>query len=687
MGAWTFPAVLTIIIMAMNQVEASSVYGICYIGFQNTSTRIIFLLLPYSLFAIAGAYYSGRCILFLSGVYFTPDFLSEKESYKVKATLLRIGFFSVMTAVLILVSFLCQIYEFLNIDLWKKSIEELVICNLKSQIASEGRGLEECGIQDRPNQTLLELQLLCMFGAGLLASSWVYTKESMHSWRLFLQQLITRRKSQRPLRLKKHEMIAQAFSKRRELQENGRLSLTLQSAHVDPLGMNVELGDDSSGDISSTWAAALPYLVQRRGGVCGAEQLGLGRRNSLDSLNSSVSQSVSIRSRFSLFDSRKQSVDSQSLFNTDLERLQSIYDNSVKKTGRKSKRDFFKSHAQKVRPWSRLSRRSSASRRDSSYSRNRRDSSYSRNRRDSSYSRNRRDSSYSRNSRNSDNSINSQILPAITLDPAKLKLPKHRRSEYSVPEPGKSTDFGRPRTGILPTDPTYRELEEKLRHLANISRTSNNTLRDGSLTLKSAEVQASFSRSVQTSLTDLSSLGQRVHPSSTGQRVHTASTGTQMTPEPVVRGVMQVDDLAAGTQAPASSVATTADNSATTTTNNSSTPSSTTPLQHIEANVVSIKVCGPSSEDSSIPSSLDQDIKLRRLVGKGRTGAGKENTNTTTPSAEEAETELTVARIEIPALKQHKGGPLIKPRDHNRGRRGAIVEKISPKAEAQDNRN
>jgi len=218
-----------------------------------------------------------------------------------------------------------------------------------------------------------------------------------------------------------------------------------------------------------------------------------------------------------------------------------------------------------------------------------------------------------------------------------------------VPEPGKSTDFGRPRTGILPTDPTYRELEEKLRHLANISRTSNNTLRDGSLTLKSAEVQASFSRSVQTSLTDLSSLGQRVHPSSTGQRVHTASTGTQMS----------LNLLS----------------------------SSTTPLQHIEANVVSIKVCGPSSEDSSIPSSLDQDIKLRRLVGKGRTGAGKENTNTITPSAEEAETELTVARIEIPALKQHKGGPLIKPRDHNRGRRGAIVEKISPKAEAQDNRN
>ena len=59
-------------------------------------------------------------------------------------------------------------------------------------------------------------------------------------------------------------------------------------------GMNLELGEESSGEISSNWAAALPYLVQRRGGRCGAEQLGLGRRNSQESLNSNFSQSVSI---------------------------------------------------------------------------------------------------------------------------------------------------------------------------------------------------------------------------------------------------------------------------------------------------------------------------------------------------------------------------------------------------------
>ena len=46
----------------------------------------------------------------------------------------RIGCFSVLSAILILVSFLCQIYEFLRQDAWKESIADQVICNLKAQV-------------------------------------------------------------------------------------------------------------------------------------------------------------------------------------------------------------------------------------------------------------------------------------------------------------------------------------------------------------------------------------------------------------------------------------------------------------------------------------------------------------------------------------------------------------------------
>ena len=66
---------------------------------------------------------------------------------------------------------------------------------------------------------------------------------------------------------------------------------------------------------------------------------------------------MSIKSgRFSWLDSRRHSVESQSLGVgvTDLDRLQSIYDESIKREKKRSKRHFFKSHAGKVRPWSRL---------------------------------------------------------------------------------------------------------------------------------------------------------------------------------------------------------------------------------------------------------------------------------------------------------------------------------------------
>ena len=109
-------------------------------------------------------------------------------------------------------------------------------------------------------------------------------------------------------------------------------------------------------------------------------------------------------------------------------------------------------------------------------------------------------------------------------------------------------------------------------------------------------------------------------------------------------------------------------------------PASTaSPLQHIEANVINIKVLGPSSEDSSIPSSYEKDFKMKKIS----TNRGKENFQLlpTQDSAESESLSITVGEINIPALKKlGDGGGMMKPRDHNRGRRGAIVTKLSPGA-------
>lgn len=51
---------------------------------------------------------------------------------------------------------------------------------------------------------------------------------------------VFRKPSNRPVKLKKHKVIAKAFEKRKEL-NNGRLSISFASTHEDPLGKTTAL--------------------------------------------------------------------------------------------------------------------------------------------------------------------------------------------------------------------------------------------------------------------------------------------------------------------------------------------------------------------------------------------------------------------------------------------------------------
>lgn len=546
-------------------------------------------------------------------------------------------------------------YEFQKSSSWDNSLHSFVLCSLKSLI-NTNIGASPCSdfISDKPSVTLIQLELLCMFGAGILSASWVWTRESLDTWKRSFQQIFSKEVPARPVKLRKHELIAQAFAKRQDLQTQGRLSLTFQSAHEDPMGMNVSLNSATSGEFSSTWAAALPHLIQRRGAMCGAEQLGLQRRNSMESINSNFSQSVSIRSgRFSWLDSRRQSTDSQSIQQTDLDRLQVIYDESINKGKKRSKRNFFKAHAGKVRPWSRFS-----SRRNSTAS------------------------------RNSDNSSVSQVLPAITLGNKKLSGISNKKPDFKfkVPEPGQSTDFGQDKINLpLDEDPGFRELEEKLRQLANASRTSQNTDRDVQMSVDTGAGAAVASQtqfcsvSVQTSMTDLTSTGQL-------QQKCMTTTGTQMTPPPLQRGIMtetSTDHSSCKDSIPLPNLDTLSS------TEPSSSKADSLPLQHLEPNIVSLKVVGPSSEESSIPSSYERDYNTRSVSPRKISPKGKENTISRLMLSDKTNTmqvgesvELDIDQLQIPRLKplSKVDGPIMRPRDHHRGRRGAIVEKLSPPA-------
>jgi len=678
MVAWSAPLVLTIIIMAMNQVDGSSVTGVCFVSQRNPLVRSLFLLLPLLLASVVGGFFIVKSINILAKVSMSSDIISNKAATKIQATLMRIGIFSVCILACVVVTVGCHVYEFQKSSSWEKSLHRFVLCSLKTLITDTGANSCSDSLTEKPSVALLQLQLLCMFGAGILSASWVWTRESLDTWRRTFQHIFSKEVPQRPVKLRKHELIAQAFAKRQELLAQGRLSLTFQSAHEDPMGINVSLNSATSGEFSSTWAAALPHLIQRRGALCGAEQLGLQRRNSIDSINSNISQSVSIRSgRFSWLDSRRQSCDSRSsIQQTDLDRLQGIYDESINK-GKRSKRNFFKAHAGKVRPWSRFS-----SRRNSTAS------------------------------RNSDNSAVSQVLPAITLGDGKLPAISKKKSDFKfkIPEPGQSTDFGQDKVHHLPLDddPEFRKLEEKLRQIAVASRTSQNTDKDGSVAIQMSLEAATgpqppgqsldtqhgapgphgqhgvpgapatqvCSVSVQTSLTDLTSIG---------QRKHVTTTGTQMTPPPLHRELTETSTEPSSFKEdsiPLPNLETSSD---------PSSKGDSLPLQHVEANVVSLKVVGPSSEESSIPSSYERDYTRRSPPHQRKVSPkGKENTlssrmmlsdKTNTMQVGES-VELDIDQLQMPRIKplSKVEGPIMRPRDHHRGRRGAIVEKLNTPA-------
>lgn len=176
----------------------------------------------------------------------------------------------------------------------------------------------QCKLAHRPSVSMLQLHLLCLFGAGIVMSTWCWTPSSLETWKRYLRKKCGKDVSEE-VKMPKHKVIAQTWAKRKEFEDKGRLSITLCNTHTDPVGLNFDVNDLNSSetnDISSTWANYLPQFVKRRmaltGAVTGAGAGGNSashataahRKNSLDSEISFSVRHVSV-------ESRRNSVDSQ----------------------------------------------------------------------------------------------------------------------------------------------------------------------------------------------------------------------------------------------------------------------------------------------------------------------------------------------------------------------------------------
>ena len=133
-------------------------------------------------------------------------------------------------------------------------------------------------------------------------------------------------------------MIAQAFAKRNTFHNEGRLSINFWSSHEDPVGLNFELNSVASQALSSTWAAALPKLVARRGAVIySSGSISSYRRNSVDS------EVINFR-RVSV-ESRRNSLDSQ--ISVKIEELKTTRKVASSRSRSKRRKEFRNSRSRK----------------------------------------------------------------------------------------------------------------------------------------------------------------------------------------------------------------------------------------------------------------------------------------------------------------------------------------------------
>ncbi|EEB12552.1 class D atypical G-protein coupled receptor GPRsmo1, putative [Pediculus humanus corporis] len=337
--AWSLPVVLTITVMASRQIDGNSMAGICFVRSSYWGARVVFLLVPIAVTILMGGYYLVRGLSFLFNVKKdSQQILSDKASAKIREMIVRIGLFSVFCLTFVIVTFMCHIYEFAHEEDWQKSFRNYIFCSILSS-KSDPR---DCQMESRPSIAMIQLHLLIIFAAGIVMSSWVWISSTAETWRRFFNRKILKKEIEESIVLKKHKIIAQAFAKRKELTNAGKLDLCIKNSHTDPVGLKFELNSAAS-HLSSNWIAAVPKLVDRRGALVDlmTESNSSKRRNSYDS----ESYTYSVR-RVSE-ESRRQSLDSQISLQisevTATHKTKNHRRRSVRSRGKRRRKDFSRS--------------------------------------------------------------------------------------------------------------------------------------------------------------------------------------------------------------------------------------------------------------------------------------------------------------------------------------------------------
>ncbi|OCT63845.1 frizzled class receptor 7 L homeolog [Xenopus laevis] len=182
LAAWAVPAVKTITILAMGQVDGDVLSGVCYVGINSVDSLRGFVLAPLFVYLFIGTSFllAGFVSLFRIRTIMKHD---GTKTEKLEKLMVRIGVFSVMYTVPATIVLACYFYEQAFRDTWEKTW--LVQTCKGYAVPCPNYNFAPMS----PDFTVFMIKYLMTMIVGITSSFWIWSGKTLQSWRRFYHRL------------------------------------------------------------------------------------------------------------------------------------------------------------------------------------------------------------------------------------------------------------------------------------------------------------------------------------------------------------------------------------------------------------------------------------------------------------------------------------------------------------------
>lgn len=186
LAAWAVPAIKTIAILAMGQVDGDTLSGVCYTGISDKDALRGFLLAPLFVYLILGTTFllGGFISLFRIRTIMKSD---GTKTDKLEKLMVRIGIFSVLYTVPATIVIGCHFYEQSYRDDWMLSWHA-ELCEKFRYYPCPAQALMDKQTP-KPEFTVFMIKYLMMLIVGITSGFWIWSGKTLSSWKRFYCRL------------------------------------------------------------------------------------------------------------------------------------------------------------------------------------------------------------------------------------------------------------------------------------------------------------------------------------------------------------------------------------------------------------------------------------------------------------------------------------------------------------------